>query len=56
MNLANVKFLWASEEINKNADVYWRRVIDIARKNNITRIKKCGTIMGRKEGDDMPCS
>ena len=56
MNLSNVRFLWASDEINNNAEEYWARVIDISRKNNITRIKKCCTIMGRGEGDDMPTS
>ena len=43
-------------EINKRADEYWSIVIDIARKFNITRIKKCGQIMGREDGDDMPTS
>ena len=56
MDLRNVKFLWCSDEINQNADHYWRTVIDISRKNNISRIKKCATIMGRKEGDDMPAA
>lgn len=56
MNLQNVQFLWASEEINKRAEEYWSIVIDIARKFNLTRIKKCGQIMGRGEGDDMPTS
>ena len=56
MDLANVQFLWASDEINKRADEYWSIVIDIARKFNITRIKKCGQIMGREDGDDMPTS
>jgi len=56
MNLSNVRFLWASDEINKRPDEYWSRVMDISRKNNITRIKKCGTIMGRGEGDDLPTS
>jgi len=56
MNLQNVQFLWASEEINKRADEYWSIVIDIARKFNVNRIKKCGQIMGRGEGDDMPTS
>jgi tyrosyl-tRNA synthetase len=54
MNLSNVRFLWASEEINARADEYWSRVMDISRTNNITRIKKCCTIMGRGEGDEMP--
>lgn len=56
MNLSNVKFLWASDEINARADEYWGLVMDISRKNNITRIKKCGTIMGRGEGDELPSS
>lgn len=56
MNLANVQFLWASEEINKRPDEYWSIVIDISRKFNITRIKKCCQIMGRGEGDEMPTS
>ena len=56
MNLQNVQFLWASEEINRRAEEYWSIVIDISRKFNITRIKKCGQIMGRGEGDDMPTS
>ena len=50
MDLANVQFLWASEEINKRAEEYWSLVIDISRKFNITRIKKCSQIMGRGEG------
>lgn len=56
MNLANVKFLWASEEINKRPDEYWMTVIDISRKANVSRIKRCATIMGRSEGDDMPAA
>lgn len=56
MDLSNVKFLWASEEINKRPSEYWSTVIDISRKNNISRIKRCAQIMGRAEGDDMPCS
>lgn len=53
MKLSNVKFLWASEEINKRANDYWLMVMDIARKNKLARIKRCATIMGRKEEDDM---
>jgi len=56
MELQNVQFLWASEEINKRAEEYWSLVIDISRKFNITRVKKCSQIMGRAEGDDMPTS
>lgn len=42
MKMHNVKFLWASEEINNNSNEYWLRVLDIARKNTVSRIKRCG--------------
>ena len=53
MNMDNVQFLWASDEINLHSDAYWSRVMDIARKFNIARIQRCCTIMGRKDSDDM---
>lgn len=53
MNMQNVRFLWASDEINSHADTYWTLVMDIARTNNIKRITRCCTIMGRKEDEDM---
>jgi tyrosyl-tRNA synthetase len=53
MKMSNVKFLWASDEINKRSDEYWMMVMDIARKFPFARIKKCATIMGRKEEDDL---
>jgi hypothetical protein len=28
-------------------------VMDVARKNNVPRIKRCATIMGRKEEEDL---
>ena len=50
MDLSNVVFKWASEEITDNADTYWPLMLDVARRFNITRIKKCCQIMGRLEG------
>jgi tyrosyl-tRNA synthetase len=50
MDLSNVVFKWASEEITNNADKYWPMMLDVARRFNITRIKKCCQIMGRLEG------
>jgi tyrosyl-tRNA synthetase len=50
MNLENVVFKWASEEITDKADTYWPTMLDVARRFNITRIKKCCQIMGRLEG------
>ncbi len=56
MDLKNVKFLWASDEINKNSSTYWPRVLDIATKNTLARIVKCCQIMGRKEQDTLYAS
>lgn len=56
MNLSNVKFLWASEEINKHSDEYWQLVMNISRANSMGRIQKCSQIMGRKEGENQPAS
>ena len=50
MDLDNVVFKWASDEIIKNAHIYWPLMLDVARRFNITRIKKCCQIMGRLEG------
>jgi tyrosyl-tRNA synthetase len=50
MNLEHVTFQWASEEITKQAAVYWPLMLHVASKFNITRIKKCCQIMGRLEG------
>lgn len=51
MNLDHVVFKWASEEITDKADIYWPTMLDVARRFNITRIKKCCQIMGRLEGN-----
>jgi len=40
MDLSNVVFKWASEEITNHADKYWPTMLDVARRFNITRIKK----------------
>lgn len=53
MDMTNVEFLWASEEINNNSDEYWSRVMDIARVSTTDRIMRCCTIMGRKESDKL---
>lgn len=53
MDMRNVRFLWASEEINAHPDEYWTLVMDIARLNTLARIQRCCTIMGRKESDEM---
>lgn len=52
MNLDNVEFIWASEEIARRPTEYFSLVLDIATSNSVKRILKCGQIMGRKEFDD----
>lgn len=56
MNMQNVSFLWASEEINKHAGEYWSIVMDVARLNSCSRIQRCCTIMGRKDGEELAAS
>ena len=40
----NIEFIWSSEEINKRNDEYWKLVLDISTKFNLSRIKKCTQI------------
>lgn len=49
MNVDNIQFLWASDEMDKRE--YWKKVVNIARNNTVTRITRCSQIMGRKEGE-----
>jgi tyrosyl-tRNA synthetase len=49
MNLDHVVFKWASHEITHKAAEYWPQMLDVARRFNVTRIKKCCQIMGRLE-------
>jgi tyrosyl-tRNA synthetase len=56
MDMDNIEFLWASEEINKRSDVYWPLVMDIMETFNLTRLKRCCTILGRDDSDSNPAS
>ncbi|KAL0231517.1 hypothetical protein GEMRC1_010921 [Eukaryota sp. GEM-RC1] len=53
MNLDGIEFVWSSEFINENHEMYWKMVMDIARRNTVTRIKRCCTVMGRSEEDEL---
>jgi len=53
MNMENVKFVWTSDEINAHSNDYWMKVMDIARRFNLSRVKRCSQIMGRNESDDL---
>ena len=56
MDMQNVEFVWASDEINANANAYWLRVMDIARRFNLPRLQRCCGIMGRKETEELPAA
>lgn len=49
MDMANVEFIWASQEIERRSAEYWALVFDIATKMSVKRILKCTQIMGRKD-------
>ncbi|VFQ82578.1 unnamed protein product [Cuscuta campestris] len=49
----NVEFVWSSEEINSRAHEYWPLVMDIARRNTLPRILRCGQIMGRSKEEQL---
>ncbi|VBB18830.1 tyrosine-tRNA ligase [Yasminevirus sp. GU-2018] len=49
MDMSNVEFVWASEEIQKRSAEYWALVFDIATKVNVKRTLRCTQIMGRKD-------
>mgnify|MGYP006288419645 FL=1 len=53
MDLENVEFLWASENMDQE---YWLRVIRIGNLNTVTRIIRCAQIMGRSETDNLTAS
>jgi tyrosyl-tRNA synthetase len=53
MDMRKVQFKWASDEIVNHSMEYWSLVLDIARRNNVSRIKRCGQIMGRSENEDL---
>jgi tyrosyl-tRNA synthetase len=54
MDMDNVEFVWASEEITKRSSEYWSLVFDIASKVNVKRTLRCTQIMGRKDFTDKP--
>eukprot|EP00474_Spongospora_subterranea_P000437 CRZ00895.1 hypothetical protein [Spongospora subterranea] len=56
MDMTNVEMLWTSDVINAQPEKYWTLVMDIATRFNLSRVKRCCTIMGREDSDDMLAS
>ncbi len=51
MDMDNVEFLWASDVMDDKE--YWKKVIEIGRKNTVKRITRCSQIMGRSEDESL---
>ncbi|MFH1399430.1 MAG: tyrosine--tRNA ligase, partial [Candidatus Woesearchaeota archaeon] len=54
MDLEKVEFVWANDFI-KDPE-YWKIVMQVARNSTVSRIVRCGQIMGRKEAEVMQAS
>lgn len=53
MDMTNVEFIWAAASIDARSEEYWQSVINIMSSFTISRLKKCGQIMGREESDSL---
>jgi len=53
MDLENVEFIWAKEFYDNNPD-YWNTVLKLAMNSTVSRVLKCGQIMGREESTSNP--
>ncbi|MFC1697524.1 tyrosine--tRNA ligase [Nanoarchaeota archaeon] len=49
MDTDKIDFLWAKDVMAD--DEYWKKVVNIARANTVSRITRCSQIMGRKESE-----
>lgn len=52
MNLDNVEFVWASDLVNDQD--YWKTVLELSMNATVTRVLRCGQIMGREESTQNP--
>lgn len=53
MDLEKVEFIWASEFLKNNPE-YWETVMKLAMNSTVSRVLKCGQIMGREENTSNP--
>lgn len=54
MDMKNVEFIWASDLVKDPA--YWETVLKLSTHSTITRVMRCGQIMGREESTSNPSS
>lgn len=55
IDLENVEFVWAKDFYENNPD-YWETVLKLSMNATISRVMKCGQIMGREENSSNPSS
>lgn len=53
MDLENVEFVWAKEFYDSNP-AYWETVLKLSMNTTVSRVLKCGQIMGREESTSNP--
>ena len=53
MDLDNVDFVWSSEYVKENPE-YWETVLKLSMNATVTRVLRCGQIMGREESTSNP--
>lgn len=53
LDMDNVEFIWASDFIN-NTPGYWETVLKLSMNSTISRVMRCGQIMGREENTSNP--
>ena len=53
MNLEKVEFIWAKEFYDTHPE-YWQTVLKLSTKATVSRVLKCGQIMGREENTSNP--
>lgn len=55
MDLENVEFVWAKDFYEKHPE-YWETVLKLSMNSTVSRVLKCGQIMGREENTSNPSS
>lgn len=55
MDLENVEFVWAKDFYEKNPS-YWETVLKLSMNTTVSRVLKCGQIMGREESTSNPAA
>lgn len=53
MDLKNVEFVWAKDFYEKNPQ-YWETVLKLSMNASVSRVLRCGQIMGREESTNNP--